>query len=295
MKKNNLKYINFLILLLLILVISFSFFTNVFANCDSNHCNDCLRSADCSNVNCGWDTAKNKCCGRLELAWPQSPAGSQITACSDLTAFVKYFYEWGIVLGGLVAFISLVIAGFKYLTSVGDYVKMADARNQVISAIAGLILLLASFLILNTLNPELTVLRIPKVEVLPGGGPTPPTVPPPDIKKSCNRIHIWNHANCTTTNGGHIINEGTIGVGSPAKDLTISKEDDWSIQIASTTDYTSPYEDDITAGQCLVELWKTPGCPDNQMVTLTFGCINTKTLGLNDDVRCIKVEKIPGF
>lgn len=94
----------------------------------------------------------------LEIDWPPSPGGTDLTTSSDLTLLVQYIYEWGIALGGLAAFIALLIAGFIYLTSVGDPQKMADARGRIAWALAGLVLLLASWIVLNTINPDLTTL-----------------------------------------------------------------------------------------------------------------------------------------
>jgi len=94
----------------------------------------------------------------MELNWPNSPAGTPLNDTSDLTMFVQYVYEWGIALGGLAAFVSLVIAGFQYLTSVGDPTKMSEAKGRATSAVFGLVLLLGSWLILNTINPDLTSL-----------------------------------------------------------------------------------------------------------------------------------------
>jgi len=106
--------------------------------------------------------------------WPKSPViGTDINPklkdgkCkyADLTTLIKYLYEWGISLGGLLAFIALVIAGFQYLTSVGDPTKMKDAKDRIISAFFGLTLLLGSWLILNQINPQLT--SIPSLEFNP--------------------------------------------------------------------------------------------------------------------------------
>jgi hypothetical protein len=97
----------------------------------------------------------------LETNWPDSPGGTSFPdinnpADKGLGQMVKYFYEWGITIGGVVTFFSLVLGGFKYLTSMGNPTLMAEAKNQIQSAIFGLILLLSSWLILNTINPDLT-------------------------------------------------------------------------------------------------------------------------------------------
>ncbi len=96
----------------------------------------------------------------LETAWPNSPMGTSLNDDSQLVDFIKYLYEWGISLGGMAAFIALIIAGFQYLTSAGNAMKMKDATGRIKSAGLGLVLLLGSILILNTINPQLTNLEI---------------------------------------------------------------------------------------------------------------------------------------
>lgn len=97
----------------------------------------------------------------MEIDWPPSPMGTTLNDATTLTGLTKYLYEWGIALGGLAAFIALLIAGFLYLTSIGDPQKMADARGRIVMALFGLVLLLAAWIILNTINPDLTVLPQP--------------------------------------------------------------------------------------------------------------------------------------
>ncbi|MBI2450326.1 MAG: hypothetical protein HYV47_02175 [Candidatus Nealsonbacteria bacterium] len=97
----------------------------------------------------------------LELNWPNSPLGTPLNESTGLTELIKYLYEWGISLGGLAVFIVLVTAGFQYLTSAGNAGKMKEALDRIRSAVIGLALLLGSVLILNTINPQLTELKIP--------------------------------------------------------------------------------------------------------------------------------------
>jgi len=97
----------------------------------------------------------------LEVAWPRSPMGTVLTDSSSLTDVVKYFYEWGLFLGGVAAFISIIFGGILYLTSAGDPGRLREAKDRIFSAIIGLVLLLSVYLIFNTINPELTALRVP--------------------------------------------------------------------------------------------------------------------------------------
>jgi len=88
-------------------------------------------------------------------AWPDTPAGHPFPD-EGIPELIRYFYEWGIFLGGLLVFVALLIAGFQYMSSAGNPAMMQEAKDRIKSAFIGLTLLLGSWLILNTINPQLT-------------------------------------------------------------------------------------------------------------------------------------------
>ncbi len=95
----------------------------------------------------------------LQLNWPDSPGGTPLDSGSGIAKLVKYFYEWGIGLGVIIFFGILVYAGFLYITSAGNPSKMKSAKSKIISGFSGVLLLLGSYLLLNTINPELTNIK----------------------------------------------------------------------------------------------------------------------------------------
>ncbi|MFC1629960.1 peptidoglycan DD-metalloendopeptidase family protein [Patescibacteria group bacterium] len=95
----------------------------------------------------------------LEVDYPDIPGTSPLPDKPLLPEYVKYLYNLSIMLAGLVAFFSLVYGGFRYLTSVGSPVAMSDAKEQITAGIVGLVILLISYTILSTINPELKFLR----------------------------------------------------------------------------------------------------------------------------------------
>jgi len=152
----------------------------------------------------------------LEVAWPNSPAGTPLNDTSNLTDLIKYLYEWGIAIGGLAVFIALVIAGFQYLTSMGDPGKMKEAKERITSAFLGLVLLLGSWLILNTINPGLTTVNIPLFDVpeanIPGTGEekTFPAVLPcekVEIIASGGTVTLRESGKCVNSWGDNIYKE----------------------------------------------------------------------------------------
>jgi hypothetical protein len=81
---------------------------------------------------------------------PGQAAGSNATFCSLLnTLFTVLIY-----LGGMLAVLFLVLGGITYMVSeVVD--KRSMARDRIKGALLGLLLLLMSWIILNTVNPQL--------------------------------------------------------------------------------------------------------------------------------------------
>jgi hypothetical protein len=93
---------------------------------------------------------------QTQMDWPASPARNiELNQNSDLKNLISYFYDWAISIGGMIVFLVLVKSGLEYLFSAGDPGKMGKAKESIRSAIIGLALLLSSFLILETINPEL--------------------------------------------------------------------------------------------------------------------------------------------
>ena len=101
----------------------------------------------------------------LEIHYPEvSGAERPTTTKTFLPAYIEYIFTWAIIIAGLLAFFALVYGGILYLTSAGNPSKMSDAREQIIAGFLGLIILLSSFLILNTIDPQLVILEKPKLE-----------------------------------------------------------------------------------------------------------------------------------
>jgi len=101
----------------------------------------------------------------LEVNYPEI-FGLKPTAEKGLEVYGKYLFNLSVLIIGLVLFGSLVWGGITYLTSVGDPGKMKDARERIVSSFFGAILLLSSYWILTTINPQLAVFKLPTLETL---------------------------------------------------------------------------------------------------------------------------------
>jgi len=95
-----------------------------------------------------------------------------------LPLYVKYFYYLSLMIAGLLALGTMVYGGFLYLISAGAPVKMIAAKDQITGGILGLVVLLSSYLILATINPQLAIFRLPSLEKVTG-----PEIEVPPLEK----------------------------------------------------------------------------------------------------------------
>lgn len=72
---------------------------------------------------------------------------------------IANFYTWALEIGALVALLVLIYGGIVYTTSAGNASRISEAKEWVFGALIGLFILFGSFLILNTINPELIKLK----------------------------------------------------------------------------------------------------------------------------------------
>ncbi|MBI4158129.1 MAG: hypothetical protein HY505_00695 [Candidatus Yanofskybacteria bacterium] len=72
-----------------------------------------------------------------------------------LGALVEIIFTWSLNILGIVVFVMIFFAGFKWFTAAGNTAKVNEARGQITNAITGAIILLAAWIILYTINPDL--------------------------------------------------------------------------------------------------------------------------------------------
>ena len=89
---------------------------------------------------------------------------SDVAKLSDLEGVFGNVLRVALGLGGIVLFIMLISGGFKYITSGGDPKGVEEAKKTLTYAIAGMVLLALSFLILRFIEQftgaEVTKFRI---------------------------------------------------------------------------------------------------------------------------------------
>lgn len=84
-------------------------------------------------------------------------------ASNDIAGYILRFYQFGVAIAGILA-VGLIVAGSVYISaSGGSPDKQSEGKDMITSAIWGLVLLFGSYLILNTVNPEIVTLKNPNV------------------------------------------------------------------------------------------------------------------------------------
>ena len=100
---------------------------------------------------------------------PGSNFRANVTSIVDgtfLARYIKAWYKFGVGLAGILAVLMIAYGGIVWLFSGGDSGKIGQAKEIIVGAVIGLFLALGSYLILNTVNPELVnlTLKVPGIE-----------------------------------------------------------------------------------------------------------------------------------
>ena len=99
----------------------------------------------------------------LNLTYPVPPGAPNINddAKQTLGDLALYIYSFIVWVSGLAAFVMIVWNGFLWLTSAGNPGQISQATEGLRNAALGLLVVLASFLLLQTINPQFIAPRLP--------------------------------------------------------------------------------------------------------------------------------------
>ncbi len=75
-----------------------------------------------------------------------------------IAEYIIAIYKYSLGIASILAVIMVMIAGLLYLTSAGNPQRIGQAKNYIIGAISGLVILVSSYMILSLISPNLTKL-----------------------------------------------------------------------------------------------------------------------------------------
>ncbi|MCX6813008.1 MAG: hypothetical protein NTV77_00730 [Candidatus Azambacteria bacterium] len=99
---------------------------------------------------------------KLETGLPNIPAAG-LTPGQELPSYIRYLFIFGLSLVAFLALTQMMIGGLTYILAAGNVADKIAAKDTIKQALIGLGLLLVSYLLLNTINPDLVNLRNPNL------------------------------------------------------------------------------------------------------------------------------------
>ncbi len=138
----------------------------------------------------------------------QSPLDGQKTIslcegdkCSGIGIYIIMLYKYGLSIVGALVVIVMMIAGVIYLTAGGNITQVTTAKTFIKNALTGLVLLLTSYLLFITINPELVQFKPLSIKQVKNV---------PEVKEaeySCSQ-HNNNITNCKSAQSKGCVYEG---------------------------------------------------------------------------------------
>jgi len=80
---------------------------------------------------------------------------------NSIPLYITRLYQFGFGIVGAVALLMIIIGAAKYTLSAGNFTSKDEAKQQITEAIYGILLLFGAYLVLYTINPELTKIKAP--------------------------------------------------------------------------------------------------------------------------------------
>jgi len=97
------------------------------------------------------------------------------TGPNGVAGIVANFYEFALLIGGIMALGAIVWGGVKYTWAAGNPSGQSEGKEWIKSALYGLLLLAGAYVILNTINPQLLNLGLPTLQEVTVPANTPGT------------------------------------------------------------------------------------------------------------------------
>ncbi len=113
---------------------------------------------------------------KISTAIPGTNANSTSSAPG---AFIANFYQFALMIGGILAFGAIVYGGVRYVASAGNPSAQSDGKEWIMGALIGLLLLAGVYLILNVVNPQLANLNLPPLNQISAVANYVAPAPPP--------------------------------------------------------------------------------------------------------------------
>lgn len=175
--QNNMKKISIIKKIFLVFIVSIILSTPVisFAQDKVN-----IKDSDVNKsvIDIGKDILAEQ--GKYTFIAPFGPFANLMNDTTDLTNpgalgdYLKTWFKFLVGIGGVIGVVRLVMAGFEIITKSGSIDAVSRAKKEIVAIVSSLVLVALSWVILNSLNPDL----VTKSLILPSTLSTTSAPPP---------------------------------------------------------------------------------------------------------------------
>lgn len=138
---------------------------------------------------------------RFQIPIPGQPQIIEIDGDS-LGLYIANLYKFAVGALAIISVVMIMIGGFQWLMSAGRSEHVTSAKDKIFNAIIGLVLALTSYLLLNTINPNLVKFQSLSIDVI-----TPQTIKNMDPTGCCSyEVDSTKVCNVGITNFNCILN-----------------------------------------------------------------------------------------
>ncbi len=94
-------------------------------------------------------------------------AGTNITVSNNtqtIAEYIKQIYQYAIGVVAIIAVVVMMIGGVLWMTAGGNTTQVSTAKSYISGSLLGLLLILFSFVILKTVNPDLVNFKVTSIQ-----------------------------------------------------------------------------------------------------------------------------------
>lgn len=135
--------------------------------CDKKNASQFFEKKTCNVKTMRCECPEKKTCLELQVGFPGSKTiedAAYNKQFSDILAkYIVIIFQFLVWAAISLAIFMIMVAGFMWLISAGNQGMITKAKGFITNALYGLIVVLTSYIILQTINPELVRLKMPKI------------------------------------------------------------------------------------------------------------------------------------
>ena len=143
--------------------------------CEGNF--PCFSPAACQKAGGAYAACADKCgnpnrgyCYAQQEPVPLTIRIGSIREVVDLGAYIQAVYTYAIGVAAVLAAVMMMIGGIQWLTAAGDSGRVSSAKGRITNAVIGLLLTIFAWVFLNTINPSLVRLQMPRIPMVKKAG-----------------------------------------------------------------------------------------------------------------------------